>query len=184
MEENIRIRKLKKEDYTDVVELEKQVHKIHYTNRPDLYNNISDLFPRDYYESVIENQNSIAMGIECNNKIVAIILSEIKETSNISIIKKRKYCYIDDIVVDENYRRRGYAKKLFEDLKNQIKELNVDDIELTVWPFNKEAIAFYEAIGMSVKNIKYELKSNINVNTEIIEVNTTQNAKKLVNSNE
>ena len=177
MDERIIIRELRKEDYLDVFELEKQVHRIHYTNRPDLYNDVSDLFPLDYYMSIIENQSSIAKGIEYNNKIVAIILSEIKETSNISIIKKRKYCYIDDIVVDEKYRRRGYAKRLFEALKNRLKELSIDDIELTVWPFNKEAIAFYESLSMTAKNIKYELKSNTDVTSEIIEVNTTQNTK-------
>ena len=177
MNEKIIIRELRKEDYLDVFELEKQVHKIHYTNRPDLYNDVSDLFPKDYYESIIDNQNNISMGIEESGRIVAIVLSEIKETNNISVIKKRKYCYIDDIVVDENYRRKGYAKKLFEELKNKLTELDINDIELTVWPFNKSAIAFYESLGMSVKNIRYELKSDIEFNTETIELNTTQSTK-------
>ena len=175
--EEIIIRELRKEDYLDVFELEKQVHKIHYTNRPDLYNDVSDLFPKDYYESIIDSQNNISMGIEESGRIVAIVLSEIKETNNISIIKKRNYCYIDDIVVDLNCRRKGYAKRLFEELKNKLKEFDINDIELTVWPFNKGAIAFYESIGMSVKNIKYELKNNIELNTEKIELNTTQSTK-------
>ena len=173
--EEIIIRNLIKEDYSDVFELEKQVHKIHYSKRPDLYNDVSNFFPREYYNSIIEN--SIAMGIECDNKIVAIIISEVKETSNIPVIKKRKYCCIDDIVVDGNYRRKGYAKRLFDELKEKLKDLNISDIELTVWPFNKEAIAFYESIGMSAKNIKYELKNNIELNTEKIELNTTQSTK-------
>lgn len=171
------IRNLTKEDYFDVFELEKQVHREQYSKRPDLYNDVSNLFPREYYNSIIENRNNIAMGIECDNKIVAIIISEVKETSNIPVIKKRKYCYIDDIVVDENYRRKGYAKRLFDELKEKLKDLSISDIELTVWPFNKGAIAFYESIGMSVKNIKYELKSDMEFNTETIELNTTQSAK-------
>ncbi len=177
MNEKIIIRGLRKEDYLDVFELEKQVHKIHYTNRPDLYNDVSDLFPKDYYESIIDSQNNISMGIEESGRIVAIVLSEIKETNNISIIKKRNYCYIDDIVVDLNCRRKGYAKRLFEELKNKLKEFDINDIELTVWPFNKEAIAFYESLGMSVKNIKYELKHNADLNTESLELNTTQSTK-------
>ena len=175
--EEIIIRNLIKEDYSDVFELEKQVYKIHYSNRPDLYNDVSDLFPRDYFNSIIDNKNGLSLGIEKDEKIVAIILSDIKETSNASIIKKRKYCYIDDIVVDEKYRRKGYAKSLFNELKEKLKILNISDIELTVWPFNKEAIAFYESIGMSAKNIKYELKNNIELNTEKIELNTTQSTK-------
>lgn len=175
--EEIITRNLKNEDYFDVLELEKQVHKEHYSKRPDLYNNVSDLFPREYYNSIIDNKNSITIGIECDNKIVAIIISEVKETSNISVIKKRKYCFIDDIVVDENYRRKGYAKRLFNELREKMKYLNITDIELTVWPFNKGAIAFYESIGMSAKNIKYEFKRNIELNTETIKLNTTQSTK-------
>ena len=83
MEEIIKIRKLKKEDYLDIFELEKQVHKSHYSKRPDLYNDVSDLFPREYYNSIIDNNNSITIGIEYDHKIVAIIISEVKETSNI-----------------------------------------------------------------------------------------------------
>ena len=49
MDERIIIRELKKEDYSDVFELEKQVHKIHYKSRPDLYNDVSDLFQKNYY---------------------------------------------------------------------------------------------------------------------------------------
>lgn len=177
MDERIIIRELKKEDYSDVFELEKQVHKIHYKSRPDLYNDVSDLFQKNYYESIINSQNNISMGIEESGRIVAIILAEIKETSNISIIKKRNYCYIDDIVVDENYRRKGYARKLFNALKEKLGECNIDDIELTVWPFNKDAIVFYESLGMSVKNIKYELKCNTDLNTESLEFNTTQSTK-------
>ena len=97
--------------------------------------------------------------------------------NNFPITKKRRYCYIEDIVVDKEYRRKGYAKRLFNELKKQINKLDIDDIELTVWPFNKSAIAFYESIGMSVKNIKYELKGNIELNTESIKLKTTQNAK-------
>lgn len=177
MVEKIIIRNLTNEDYFDVFELEKQVHREHYSKRPDLYNDVSNLFPREYYYSIIDNKNSITIGIECDNKIVAIIISEVKETSNIPVIKKRKYCYIDDIVVDKNYRRKGYAKRLFNELREKLKDLNISAIELTVWPFNKGAIKFYESIGMSVKNIKYELKSNLELKTEKIELNTTQSIK-------
>lgn len=176
MKEELTLRKLIKDDYLDVLELEKQVHEIHYSHRPDLYNNVDDLFPREYFNSIIDNPNSITFGIENNNKIVAIIISELKEIGNISIVKRRRYCFVDDIVVDSNYRRRGHAKALFNELKNEISKLGINDIELTVWPFNKEAILFYESLGMTVKNIKYELKSSDEITKEKVEINTTQSA--------
>ena len=177
MVEELNIRRLKKDDYLDVFELEKQVHKIHYSHRPDLYNDEKSLPPKDDFDSIIDNPNSIAIGIENNNKIIAIILSEIKETSDNSIMKKRRYCFIDDLVVDSNFRRRGYARALFNELKKELAKFDISDVELTVWPFNKEAVAFYESVGMTAKNIKYEFKINNDTNIEKLEIKTTQNTK-------
>ena len=172
--DNILIRNLSEKDYLNVCELEKQVHDIHYFNRPDLYNNGSDFFPQEYYNSLIKNENTIKLGLEIDGKIVGIILSEIMETKNIPVIKKRKYCLINDIVIDKQHRRKGYAKMLFNELKNQINGLDVTSIELTVWPFNKEAISFYESLGMTAKNIRYELTNSINKYKQKIEINTSQ----------
>ena len=38
------------------------------------------------------------------------------------------------------------------------KEKNMDSIELMVWGFNKNAIKFYEKIGMNIKNLRFEQK--------------------------
>lgn len=38
------------------------------------------------------------------------------------------------------------------------KEKNIDNIELVVWGFNENAIKFYENLGMSIKNLKFEQK--------------------------
>ena len=158
MNNKLLIRTLKKEDYLDVLALEKQVYAIHYAQRPDIYNDTDNILPKEYYYSLIDNPNYIALGIEIDEKRVAIILSEIKETNNIPVIKKRRFCLIEDLVVDKDYRKKGYATLLFNTLKEKVSKLGINNIELTVWSFNKEAIAFYEAIGMNIKNIRYELK--------------------------
>ena len=171
------IRNLKLADYDDVYDLEKQVYNIHYIYRSDIYNDVNSLFPKEFYNSIIQDNDAINIGIECNKEIVAVLLASIKETNNISIVKKRRFCFIDDIVVDKSYRRKGFAKRLFEELKLRLKKLNVQDIELVVWPFNKEAIGFYESLGMSVKNLRYELKTCEDINTEIMEIKTSQKVK-------
>ena len=47
---------------------------------------------------------------------------------------------------------------------------HIDAIELNVWSFNETAINFYEALGMSVKNMKFEKLLNNN-NFELKEQN-------------
>ena len=123
------IRNLKLADYDDVYELEKQIYNIHYIYRSDIYNDVNSLFSKEFYNSIIQGNGAINIGIKCNKEIVAVLLASIKETNNISIVKKIRFCLMDDIVVDKSYRRKGFAKRLFEELKLRLKKLNVQDID-------------------------------------------------------
>ena len=75
---------------------------------------------------------------------------------SIPIAKERTTYFIEVIVVDSNYRRKGIGKMLYNNLLDKAKKENVDSIELNVWAFNNAAIHFYESLGMSVKNMKLE----------------------------
>ena len=66
--------------------------------------------------------------------------------------------YIDDLCVDKNCRGKGIGKKLYSQVLQIGKEKNMDSIELMVWGFNKNAIKFYEKIGMNIKNLRFEQK--------------------------
>ena len=79
-------------------------------------------------------------------------------------MKERLTYFIEDIVVDNNHRKKGIGKKLYDYLLDKAIKENINAIELNVWSFNKSAIKFYESLGMSVKNMKLErilTKSNI-----------------------
>ena len=83
-------------------------------------------------------------------------MAEKKHNNAIPIAKERITYFIDDIVVDNNFRRKGIGKALYEYLLDIAKSDNVDSIELNVWAFNKSALKFYESLGMTVKNMKLE----------------------------
>ena len=73
-------------------------------------------------------------------------------------MKDREILYISDICVDKDERRKGIGKKLYSKVLQIGKEKNMDSIELMVWGFNKNAIKFYEKIGMNIKNLRFEQK--------------------------
>ncbi len=149
------IRKSVINDYENIRVLIHQVHKLHYNNRGDIYNN-KESFPKEYYYNVINDDNSFCYVYEEINKIGGVVIFTRKEMGNLPIFKKRYIYFIEDIVVLEEYKRKGIGKKLYEFVKNKAREENIDAIELNVWAFNKDAIKFYEAVGMSPKNIIYE----------------------------
>ena len=152
------IREMNLNDYEDVRILVKQIHELHLSNRPDIYND-GESFPKEYFEKVLSDANNLNYVYVENKKIVGVLNATLQHTNPLPIIKARTYYFIENLVVDKNHRRKGIAKKLFNYLTLKAKENNIDSIELNVWSFNTEAIKFYESMGMNIKNIRMEIKS-------------------------
>ncbi|HIU12060.1 MAG TPA: GNAT family N-acetyltransferase [Candidatus Onthocola stercorigallinarum] len=152
------IREMNLNDYEDVRILVRQIHELHLSNRPDIYND-GESFPKEYFEKVLSDANNLNYVYIENKKIVGVLNATLQHTNPLPIIKPRTYYFIENLVVDKNHRRKGIAKKLFSYLTLKAKENNIDSIELNVWSFNTEAIKFYESMGMNIKNIRMEIKS-------------------------
>ena len=61
----------------------------------------------------------------------------------------RDYLDIDEFGVDEAHRREGVATEMIAFIRAYAKENGFSRIELNMWEFNREALAFYEAVGFS-----------------------------------
>ena len=157
MNEKIIIRKAEIEDFNKVHRLIMQVHKLHVKERTDIYKDV-DPMNFEEFKNELSNSNNIYLVAQLENKIVGICFSQIKEISNNRIMKDRKILNIRDICVDEKYQRNGIGKKLYNQIVQIAKEKNIHNVELMVWNFNKNAIKFYENLGMNVKNLKFEQK--------------------------
>jgi len=144
-------------DFQAVHELIMQVHKLHVIKRKDVY---KDVDPMNFEEFKTEllNSNNIYLVAEFENKIVGICFSQIKEISDNKILKNNKILHIQNLCVDKNYQKKGIGKKLYNAVVQVAKEKSVDSIELMVWGFNKNAIKFYQNLGMNIKNLKFEQK--------------------------
>ncbi len=147
------IREIVKEDYDKVLELAHEVHQIHLANRPDIYNDACSL-PYNRFLDMLQSGYNFAY--EENGNIMGIILGEVIESANIPLFKKRRVLYIDDIAVSKDYRNNKIGTKLYLKAKDKAIKDNLDSIELNVWAFNKDAIAFYQKLGLKEKNIKME----------------------------
>ena len=149
------IRRVGKSDYNEVRKLVSQVHQIHLNNRCDIYID-GEVLEYDYFNEIINDDDSLNYLYEDNNKVVGVILVDKKTTKSLPIIKSKNIYYINDIVVDEKFRKKGIGRKLYNYIKEKAIDDNIDSIELNVWSFNKDAIKFYESLGMKVKNMKFE----------------------------
>ena len=62
---------------------------------------------------------------------------------------ERDFLDIDEFCVDEKYRRQGAGSALVRFIRDFAKEKGFHRIELNMWEFNQDALAFYEAAGFT-----------------------------------
>ena len=154
---NIKIPTLK--DYEAINNLAIQVHELHVTWRPDLFNSVQNVITKEELEEMIENKEIYVSIID--NKIVGYIIFGIVEKKNQNPkFRYRKQLNIDAMCVDKGYRGRGIGTELLNHAKNIAIENNCTDMYLTVNEENTNAIKTYERFGMKVKNIAYSMQVN------------------------
>ncbi len=69
---------------------------------------------------------------------------------------KMKTLYIDDLCVDENYRRRHIATDLYHYVLQEASNNDCYRVTLNVWCLNGSAMKFYEKMGMNKLKIVME----------------------------
>jgi ribosomal protein S18 acetylase RimI-like enzyme len=89
-----------------------------------------------------------------DRKIIAYIRGTLAKTLHVLNVKLRGV--IDNLYVEEEYRRKGVAKNLIEELIKWFKEKNVDVMTVHVYLLNSKAIALYKKFGFK----EYSLNMN------------------------
>ena len=151
---NLNIRNALKNDLNLINEIAKQVHNLHVELRPDIY------VPNDIVISEERYNELLAEGIvlvgEIDNQIVSYAVCFIRDWNN-PVMARRKVMFIDAIGNDENFRNCGIGKKMMDHIINYAKEINCDRVELQVIESNKNAMGFYEHMGMKEKSRTLEM---------------------------
>ena len=77
------------------------------------------------------------------------------------LVIPRKVLLLDDICVDEAYRRQGIAELLCGEAIRMAKEEKADSIELGVWADNLPAVSLYQKLGFRPRTMRMELKIDL-----------------------
>ena len=142
------IRELTKEDLNDVFfDLYYEGFMFHYNHRNDLFKKRTIEELKQYVFDQIENGLKI-IGYY-NDELVGYLAYEIKE-------KATKFIWIDEFVITESERGKGYGTLLMEELNNIAEKEQVKRIELNVFSFNENAIQLYKKLGYKEQRIILE----------------------------
>jgi len=122
--------------------------KYHYNGRSDIFSDKKDEELKNDLINTIKKNNILIL--ENNEKIIGYIVYEIKEKYN-------KIMWIDQLVIDINYRHNGYGKILMDKVKDIAILEKCQRIEFNCWSFNKNAIDMYKHLGFKEQKIIFEI---------------------------
>ncbi len=146
------IRPIAEKDYSAFDALMRELHRLHSEARPDIYLPAEHIYSEEQFLEMLSEENRFMFAAESDNEVVGICVFRIRETGNENpILAKFKTALIEDIFVAEKFRRKGIAKLLFEEAEKTAKEQGASRLELMVWDFNREAMDFYAAEGMTAQ---------------------------------
>ena len=97
-----------------------------------------------YFKKVIEGDNGFALVAEVSGKVVGYVAVSIY---NLSFRTKNPIAELDNVFIEEEFRRMGAGKKLIEKAKNLAREKGIKRIKVEAAVQNQKALAFYRSCG-------------------------------------
>ncbi len=150
------IRKLRLQDYPAADAMMRELHRLHASQRPDLFVQEASPYSREEFAAMVEDASRICLLAEEKGKAIGLCFLSIREPKGILL---QKIAHIDDIFVVKEARRQGVAKKLYEEAEGRARATGAWSIHLKVWAFNEPALAFYRSLGMKVRS--YDLEKEL-----------------------
>lgn len=141
------IRLAKENELDRINELRKQVNDLHVEGKPDVFKPGFGDELRDYIHDIWNDQNKEIIVADNGDCICGFaVINHIIKPEN-PFMKERDFLDVDEFCVDKEFRRQGIASELISFIKAHAKEQGFNRIELNMWEFNQDALAFYEAAG-------------------------------------
>ena len=151
------VRRAKKEDISEILELLIQVDMVHHNGRPDIFKGPATKYNAEELETIIADDSTpVFVCVNEDGKILGHAFCIHKQFKNDSVLTDIRTLYIDDICVDENIRGQKVGETLYNYVVEYAKAEGFYNITLNVWSCNPGAVKFYETMGLKPQKIGME----------------------------
>jgi len=143
----LEVRLARQDELEQINELRKQVFDLHAAGKPEVFKPEFGPEVRDHIYTIWNDpQQSIAAALMDGTVCGFAVLHHIGRPEN-PFMKERDFLDIDELCVDEAFRRQGVAAAMIAFARDFARERGLKRIELNMWEFNQDALMFYEAAG-------------------------------------
>ncbi len=141
------IRFAEEHELEKVNRLRRQVNDLHVAGKPDVFKPGFGRELADYVYTIHRDPEQAIVVAELDGVLCGFaVLHHIRKPEN-PFMYERDFLDIDEFCVDEAFRRRGVASEMIRFIRDYAREKGCRRLELNMWEFNQDALAFYEAAG-------------------------------------
>lgn len=152
----LNIRRAEEKDIPVIDKLLYQVHKVHSDARPDLFKQGAKKYNDEQLKEILADDKMPVFVAEKDGVVAGYAFCIHKQFINDNNMTDVKTLYIDDLCVDEEVRGEHIGSRLYEYVLDYAKAHGYYNVTLNVWADNKQAVGFYEKIGLKIQKIGME----------------------------
>jgi ribosomal protein S18 acetylase RimI-like enzyme len=142
------VRRAVEKDIPSLMELLKQVNKVHYDGRPDLFKLETKYSPDELSKIIADNDTPVFVCEGEGGKVLGHGFCVMQRPENTRLLTDILTLYIDDICVDESARGMHVGEAIYEHIIEYARSNGCYNVTLNVWSCNPGAMKFYEKMGL------------------------------------
>lgn len=139
-----------------MLRLLRQVGQVHHQLRPDIFPAGTIKYDAAALEKLLCDPARPVFIAEKDGQVLGYCFCICRQIAKSGSSVERSELYIDDLCVDENCRRMGIARALYQHAAAYGRQQGFQTLTLNVWCGNTGAQQFYEQMGMRQRNIMME----------------------------
>jgi ribosomal protein S18 acetylase RimI-like enzyme len=142
------VRRAQERDIPAIMELLKQVNRVHFDGRPDLFKLATKYTPEELREILKNEETPVFVCVDPEDRVLGHGFCILQRPENTKLLHDILTLYIDDICVDEAARGQHVGAAIYEHILEYACELGCYNVTLNVWSCNPDAMKFYEKLGL------------------------------------
>ena len=154
----VTVRFAREEELDSVNMLRRQVNDLHVAGKPEIFKPGFRDELRDYIYVIHRDPRQKIVVAEVNGGICGFAVLNHITRPETPFMYVRDYLDVDEFCVDEQRRRQGIASEMIGFIREYAREQGFRRVELNMWEFNRDALAFYEAAGFQTYRRYMEMK--------------------------
>ncbi len=141
-------------DYDAISKLNEAVQALHHKLYPDDFKKFDLNSASKYFKEILASNDTYAFLAQVDDVPVGYILCMVYTRKENEIQYEKKVLHIDQISINNEFRKQGIGKKLMNKAFELAKDLRVVEVQLDHWVKNEEASIFFKQMGFGYYNYK------------------------------